>query len=149
MIIRKMIKSDAQDLYEVLSDPDVMKYIEPPYSMDQTEQFIKDYGLCDPPSVFAAENDAGEFVGYVIFHEYDTNSMEIGWLLKKKHWGKGYATALTSELLERTKELGKSAVIECDPEQDITKKIAIRAGLDFKGIEDGLCLFAKTCNSSL
>jgi hypothetical protein len=68
---------------------------------------------------------------------------------QEKALGQGICDALTSELLERTKELGKSAVIECDPEQDITKKIAIRAGLDFKGIEDGLCLFAKTFNSSL
>ena len=36
MKIRKMRETDEQDLYEVLSDPDVMRYIEPPFSMEQT-----------------------------------------------------------------------------------------------------------------
>ena len=48
-MIRKMMESDTQDLYEVISDPDVMKYIEPPFSMEQTKQFLKGFGLCDPP----------------------------------------------------------------------------------------------------
>ena len=82
-MIRKMTESDTQDLYEVISDPDVMKYIEPPFSMEQTKQFLKDFGLCNPPRIYAAENDDGEFIGYVIFHEYDSDSMEIGWLLKR------------------------------------------------------------------
>ena len=98
-MIRKMMESDAQDLYEVLSNPDVMKYIEPPFSLEQTKQFLNDFGLCNPPRIYAAENDDGEFIGYVIFHEYDSDSMEIGWILKKKHWGKGYATKLTKDLL--------------------------------------------------
>ncbi len=144
MKIRKMSESDAQDLYEVLSDPDVMKYIEAPYTMEQTKQFISSCGLCEPPKVYSAENDAGDFVGYVIFHEFDSTSMEIGWLIKKKYWSKGYATELTKQLIDKTYALGKNAVIECAPEQEISKKIAARAGFDFKGIKDNLCVFEKS-----
>jgi RimJ/RimL family protein N-acetyltransferase len=128
MKIRKITGSDMQDLYEVLSDPAVMKYIEPPFSMEQTKQFLKDYGLCEPPKIYAAETDDGKFVGYVIFHEYDPDSMEIGWLIKKKYWHKGYATELTKMLIEKTRKLGKDAMIECASDQEITKKIAIKAG---------------------
>ena len=142
-MIRKMTESDTQDLYEVISDPDVMKYIEPPFSMEQTKQFLKDFGLCNPPIIYAAENDDGEFIGYVIFHEYDSDSMEIGWLLKKKHWEKGYATELTKVLLEWSRNLGKNAVIECDPKQDITRTIALNAGFEYMGIIDNLCVFRK------
>ena len=144
MIIRKMKESDDRDIYEILSDPDVMKYIERPYSMEQTKQFIKECGLCEPPRVYAAENDEGEFAGYVIFHEYDSDSMEIGWLIKKKHWGKGYATELTRVLVDKAKVLGKRSIIECDPKQEITKKIATKNGFEYKGIVDGLSFFVKT-----
>lgn len=144
MKIRKMRETDEQDLYEVLSDPDVMRYIEPPFSMEQTRKFIKECGMCEPPRVYAVENDNEEFVGYVIFHEYDSDSMEIGWLFKKKYWGKGYATKLTRELLGKARTLGKNAVIECDPEQEITKKIANNLGFKYMGIEDDMCVFVKS-----
>ncbi len=144
MRIRDITASDTQDLYEILSDPDVMKYIEPPFSMEQVKQFINDYGSSEPRKVYAAENDEGEFIGYVIFHEYDPGSMEIGWLLKKKHWGKGYASRLTKELLKRARALGKNAVIECDPRQEITKRIAKNAGFEYKGVTNGLCVFLRS-----
>ena len=79
----------------------------------------------------------------MIFHEYDSDSMEIGWLIKKKYWGKGYATELTRDLLHKATALGKQAVIECDPKQEITKTIAIHAGFDYIGINDGLSVFVK------
>ncbi len=143
MKIRNMVESDAEDLMEVLGDPDVMTYIEPPYSIEEVKDFIREAGLGESPAVYSAENDDGEFVGYVIWHDYDDDSMEIGWLLKKKHWGKGYATALTKELADRTAAMGKKAVIECDPEQEITKKIALKAGFEYQGIEDDLCVYVK------
>ena len=47
------------------------------------------------------------------------------------------ATALTRDLLHKATVLGKQAVIECDPKQEITKTIAIHAGFDYIGIKDG------------
>ena len=38
-ILRRMSLEDAQDLYSVLSDGEVMKYIEPPFDMDKTLGF--------------------------------------------------------------------------------------------------------------
>ena len=35
------------------------------------------------------------FIGYVIYHTYDETSMELGWVLDRKEWGKGYASAIT------------------------------------------------------
>ena len=143
MRIRRFTEADATDLYEVLSDPEVMKYIDPPYSMEKTKQFINNFGLCEPPKVYAAENDEAEFVGYVIFHEYDSDSMEIGWLIKKKYWGKGYATELTRELLHKATALGKQAVIECDPKQEITKTIALHAGFSEIAEQAGVVIMRK------
>ena len=127
----------------MLGDPDVMTYIEPPYTMEQVREFIIEAGMGESPAVYSVENAEGEYVGYVIYHEYDDDSMEIGRLLKKKYWGRGYASALTEELAARTAAMGKKSVIECDPEQEITKKIALKAGFEYKGIEDDLCVYVK------
>ena len=38
--IRRMRKEDLGWLYRLLSDPEVMRWLEPPYSMEQTEAFL-------------------------------------------------------------------------------------------------------------
>lgn len=44
--IRRMNEGDADALYGVLSDPEIMKYLEPPYSREATVQFLHDAGMC-------------------------------------------------------------------------------------------------------
>ena len=78
--IRNMQPGDADALYRLLSDPEVMRYLEPPYSRAQTEAFLRHAGLVKPPLVYAAEEN-GIFIGYVIYHTYDEESVEIGWVL--------------------------------------------------------------------
>lgn len=138
--IRKFRLSDLDELYHVLSDPEVMKYIEPPYSMEQTEVFLTAAGLCESPLVFAAEK-AGQFIGYVIFHEYDSDSYELGWVLAKKYWGKGYASIITKKIIAIAGAMKKDLVIECVPEQEKTKHLALSNGFTYTGNIDHLDVF--------
>ena len=55
ILIRQFKLSDLDELYKVLSDSEVMQYIEPPYSLEQTRIFLIDAGLCYTPLIFAAE----------------------------------------------------------------------------------------------
>ena len=92
--IRRMQGGDADELYRLLSDPVVMRYLELPYDRARTEVFLRRAGLAAQPLVYAVE-EGGSFIGYVIYHAYDGNSMEIGWVLLPEYWGRGYASALT------------------------------------------------------
>ena len=49
IIIRRMKSSDADALYRLLSDPEVMRYLEPLYDRAQTEAFLHRAGLSEPP----------------------------------------------------------------------------------------------------
>ncbi|MBR3642554.1 MAG: GNAT family N-acetyltransferase, partial [Parasporobacterium sp.] len=109
--IRRFEENDLLSLFELLSDEEVMRYIEPPYTLEQTEAFLKKAGLSDPPLIYAAEDEEGNFAGYVIWHDYEEGCKEIGWILKRAYWGKGCAQALTKQLITRTGSEGKSAVI--------------------------------------
>ena len=137
MHIRGFEESDLLPLFELLSDEEVMRYIEPPYTLEQTEAFLKKAGLSDPPLIYAAEDEEGNFAGYVIWHDYEEGCKEIGWILKRAYWGKGCAQALTKQLIARTASEGKSAVIECDPEQQVTRHIAEKFGFIYVGCCDG------------
>ena len=138
--IRKMRPGDADALYRLLSDPEVMRYLEPPFDRAQAEDFLRRAGLAEPPLVYAAEEN-GIFIGYVIYHAYDAESVEIGWVLLPDYWGCGYASALTDRLIDRAQQEQKSVVIECAPAQEATRRIAIKKGFRDCGICDGLAVY--------
>ena len=142
LTIRKMRESDLEPLFELLSNEQVMRYIEPPYTEERTASFLKTAGLSETPLIYAVER-GDRFIGYVIFHDYDENSMEIGWVLHPAYWGKGCASCLTEQLIDQCRVLGKQPVIECSPEQEITKHIAQKYGFEYIGNEDGLNVFRR------
>ena len=138
--IRKMQPGDTDALYRLLSDPEVMRHLEPPFDQEKTETFLHHAGLTEPPLVYAAEAN-GDFIGYVIYHACDEDSVEIGWVLLPEYWGRGYASALTDRLIDRARQEQKSVVIECAPAQEATKRIASKKGFRDCGICDGLAVY--------
>ena len=134
---------DMENLFRLLSDPEVMRYIEPPYTREQTASFLHSVALRQAPLIWAVDDLCDKFVGYVIFHPYDDSSYEIGWLLRKEHWHKGYATELTRALIEAGENLQKDLVIECHPEQAATVKIALGNGFAYVGKENGCNLYRR------
>lgn len=138
--IRRMQSSDADALYRLLSDPTVMRCLEPPYDRAQAEAFLRRAGLAEPPLVYAVQEDE-HFIGYVIYHDYDKDSVEIGWVLFPEYWGRGYASELTDRLISWARKERKSIVIECVPEQAVTVHLANQKGFRMKGIADGLAVY--------
>lgn len=143
VFIRKMRPEDLDDLYEILSDPETMKYMEPPYTYEKTEEFLHTYGLCEQPYILAAEDSRQGFIGYVIFHSYEEDSMEIGWVLKKDRRTKGIGSLLTIQLMTMAKNKGKNAVIECVPENKASVRIARKFGFEKTSHRDGLDVYTK------
>lgn len=135
--IRKMKKSDLNDLHRLLSDPEVMMYLEPPFTQERTEEFLRTAGMTEDPLIYAVETD-GSFIGYVIYHDYDEDSMEMGWVLYPEYWGHGVASLLTEKLMEKASDSGKELVIECAPEQEATIHIAAKYGFERTDTSDGL-----------
>ena len=62
--LRMMRREDADELYALLSDEAVMRWLEPPFNRAQAERFLEQAGLSEPPLVYAAESSEGEFLGY-------------------------------------------------------------------------------------
>lgn len=139
-IIRNFCIDDVGDLYSVLSDDDVMQYIEPTFDMDKTLQFVQEAGLCDPPPVYAIVwKQSNKVIGHAIFHPFDQGAYELGWVLNKDYWGKGIADELTKAMVKYARHLGvKSCIIECDAGQIASKTIARKNGFVYEGNVDNL-----------
>lgn len=141
--IRRLTAGDLAPLHALLSDPDVMRYLEPPFTPAQTAHFLNTQGLTAAPRILAVDDKDRRFMGYVIYHAYDDDGMEIGWILKKEKWGQGMAALLTKQLVAMAGAEGKDAVIECGPEQAVTKRIAQKYGFRKVGERDGLEVYRR------
>ena len=144
--IRPFTKKDLGSLHELLSDPEIMKYLEPPFTRKQTERFLKSQGLAASPRILAVDDKNHSFIGYVIYHDYDDTSKEIGWVLKKEIWGHGMASLLTKQLVAMAASEGKDTVIECVPEQQATSVIAENHGFRKVGDSNGLYIYWRKRN---
>jgi [ribosomal protein S5]-alanine N-acetyltransferase len=134
--IRYFNENDLEYLYRLLSDKEVMRFLEPPYTKEKTARFLSDAGLCDKPLIYAVDDQDGKFIGYVIYHVYEENSYEIGWVLYQEEWHKGYTQELTQMLIRDAKEKSRDLVIECLPEQEISRHVALSNGFEYYGNVD-------------
>ena len=135
--IRKMKPEDFEPLHALLSNADVMRFLEPPFSEEQTKEFLETQGLTDEPRVLAVADENDLLIGYVIYHPYDEKSMEIGWILPPEIWKQGIASALTGKLIEKASAEEKDVVIECVPKQFATKRIAAKYGFTYLANSEG------------
>lgn len=138
--IRRMRSGDVDELYRLLSDSAVMRYLGPPYDRAQAGAFLQRAGLAVEPLVYAIEENE-RFIGYVIYHPYEEESMEIGWVLFPEYWGRGYASALTDQLICMARQEQKGVVLECAPEQTATVHLAAKKGFRYCGIADGVAVY--------
>jgi len=145
-VIRNFTAEDLFDLYEVLSDESVMEFIEPPFSLEDTKNFIEDVGLSEEPMVYALVwKETNRVIGHVIFHHYEEDSFEIGWIIHRLYWNKGIASEVTASLLTHAKKRSlQSCVIECDPRQIASIQIARKFGFLFEGEDDGCMVYRLT-----
>ncbi len=105
--LRKLELSDREDLFEILSDRDTMKYYPRPYTIHETEHWIsrslknyKDYGF----GLWALIIKKGNcFIGQcgISRQLIDGDSVpEIGYQINKKYWNKGFASEASKKCLE-------------------------------------------------
>ena len=128
LAVRRFREGDLPELAALLADPEVMRWLEPPFDRARAAGFLRVAGLSEPPLIYAAEED-GAFLGYVIFHRYGgEEAAELGWVLRRSAWGRGYAGRLTALLLSAAEGKWAEAVIECAPEQRASARVAEKLG---------------------
>jgi RimJ/RimL family protein N-acetyltransferase len=111
MYFRQFQDADAQLLFELDSDPEVMRFISKgqttPLARIRNEiipKFLDYYGRNPPQGFWAAHlRETGSFIGW--FHlrpdKISANEMELGYRLERNVWGRGLATEGSKALLEK------------------------------------------------
>lgn len=105
LYLREFTKDDLNLIHELNKDPEVMKYVKDPETLEQSKESLKRYlasydgnGL----GIWALHQmESNEFIGFFIFIKYEnTEEIEVGYRLHKKFWGKGFATEITKVLID-------------------------------------------------
>lgn len=101
LIVRHYTAEDADNFFLLNSDPEVMRYIRPVKSREDTDlffaevmQYSKDYPEYGRMAV--NEKQSNIFIGsFAVIPLENTKHMQLGYSLLPAYWGKGFATELT------------------------------------------------------
>ena len=117
LILRRYCLSDLQDLYEYLSDPEVVKY-EPykPMTMGEVRENLA--WRISTEEMIAVERKAdGKMIGNIYLGNRDFDALELGYVFHRNAWGQGYAKESCEALISRAFARGVHRIYaECDPE---------------------------------
>lgn len=150
LVVRYLRPADLDALHALCSDPDVMQWVGDgtPLSRTDCERWIavsqQNYSTRGFGNFAVVNRDTGEFMGYGgIVYAPQSSDAEIIYALARRHWRKGYATELTSALLDfASQQCGlKKVIATIAPENMVSRRIVERAGMLFQNEtldEDGL-----------
>jgi RimJ/RimL family protein N-acetyltransferase len=112
LILRQFAEADVDNLFDLNSDPEVMRYLTggSPTPRDEIRDQIIPFHLgvynrLDRLGTWAAESTAtGEFLGWFHFRpgpDADITDIDLGYRLRRAAWNKGYATEGSRALIDR------------------------------------------------
>ena len=116
LILRRYKKEDLQDLFEYLSDKDVVEY--EPYKTMTFDEAKENLEWCiGTDEMIAVElKSSHKMIGNVYLGKRDFDSLEMGYVFNRNYWGKGYAAESCEALIEQAFSNGVHRIYaECDP----------------------------------
>src|SRR5438128_12296035 len=123
LVLRPFTEDDVDNLVELDSDPDVMRFINggrptprQEIESDVLPTFLGYYERFAGYGFWAAvETSTGRFVGWCHFRPAEADhpdEVELGYRLRRSAWGKGYATEGSRALVQKGfAELGVQRVV--------------------------------------
>ena len=134
LILRNFTEADGQDLYEYLSDAEVVKF-EPyrPFLKDAAYEEAK--RRAGDKRFLAVCLQNGKLIGNLYFAQGEFDTWEVGYVFNKDYWGKGYATESLKALMQFAfSHLSARRIIaKCDPLNPNSWRLLERVGMRREG----------------
>ena len=141
--LRPFSYQDAEDFYAIASDPKNLEFIFPSQeSIEESQYVLANYFMRNPLGVWAiCDKESQRMIGSIKFEKLDEikKEAELGYFLKKDHWGKGLMTECVSAMsLLSVNQFGmKKLSIITHQENVASQRVALKAGFkmfrQFKG----------------
>lgn len=131
LILRRYKKEDIQDLFEYLSDKEVVKY-EPykPLTFDEAKENLE-WRIGTDEMIAVELKNSHKMIGNVYMGKRDFEALEIGYVFNRNYWGNGYAAESCKALIQQAFSNGVHRIYaECDPNNQNSWKLL--EGLGFQ-----------------
>lgn len=144
---RPFIESDLENLLMLDTDPETMSFFPggartPEEIANNIKKYIKEYKEKGYGVFIVFDTSTGKFIGRAGFSDIENGETEVGYLVLKKYWGKGYASRILKILLAWAKDnLHKDKIIAFTPVDHLaSERVMQKAGMIFsrKGIMKGV-----------
>lgn len=138
--LRRFNLSDLQNMIELESDPDVMKFTPSrvPFSAERSKERLQDLISKEAShgdlGAWAAEfKDSGDFLGFFMLLNRELEFTELGFMIVKRHWGKGLTAEAAKGLVDYGFNQLKLPGISAATTQDnfASKKVLAKVGFVF------------------
>ena len=124
LILRRYKKEDVQDLYEYLSDKEVVTY-EPykPLTFDETKENLE-WRIGTDEMIAVELKNSHKMIGNVYMGKRDFEALEMGYVFNRNYWGYGYAAESCKALIQQAFSNGFHRIYaECDPNNNSSWKL--------------------------
>ncbi len=98
LYVRRYTLADEEDFFRLNNDVDIVRYIRPPKSRQESHEFLlQNLALYDEFPFMGRwamlEKESNAFVGsFAVFPIEHSKDIQLGYSLFKEYWGKGFAT---------------------------------------------------------
>jgi len=140
LLLRPYLSEDADAFYQYMSDDEVLRF-EPYPPLDRAssdEELAKriadpDFiAVCLPPD---DDHPWGRLIGHIFFSPCAFSSWEIGWMLDRAYWKRGYAKEAADAVISAAFSLGLAhrVIAMCNPENEASERLMRRLGMRCEG----------------
>jgi len=146
LYLRRFVREDAEMIYRLNSDTDVMRYmpaasrrrVDPDSAAEMVRECIAQYerfsGLGIWPTILKASDEP---IGWTCLKPLgDTTEIELGYRYFPQHWGKGFATEISKEVVRYGfEDLGLHRIVGIThPENLASRRVLEKVGFGFEGV---------------
>ena len=144
---RPLIENDLDYILMLDADPETMSFFPGGIRTRQEienniKKYITSYNENGYSTFIVFDTRTGEFIGRAGFGDIETGETEVGYLVLKKFWGKGYASKMLKALLSWAKNnIHKDKIIAFTPINHVaSERVMQKAGMTFskQGIMKGV-----------
>jgi RimJ/RimL family protein N-acetyltransferase len=140
LLLRELTHADVDSLHEVLGDPEAMRFYPRPKTREETRAWI-DWGIGLYPEGLGLHGvvlrGTGELVGDCGLTYQDVEGVtevEIGYHVKRRLWGQGYATEAALAWRDYARDtLGLDRLVAIvAPDNLSSRRVAAKMGMSFE-----------------
>lgn len=140
LLLRPYLSEDSDSFYDYLSDIEVLRFEPyPPLDRRACEEELHrriadpDFiAVCLPPD---EKHPWGHLIGHIFFSPCAFSSWEIGWMLHRAYWKKGYAIEAAAAVMDAAFRggLAHRVIAMCNPENVASERLMRRLGMRKEG----------------